>query len=252
MAEVTLGIDLASKAANTGGCRIEWSSGRAVVRKLEVGLDDEAVRSWAKDVGAIGIDAPFGWPSEFVRAVGSHAAGSGWPPASWTEESRDKLRLRATDRRVREAFGLTPLSVSSDMIAVPAFRCAGLLALLDVTDRSGDGRVFEVYPAAALKQWGLPHRGYKHGNGASPRRQMLANLKAQAPWLSFAEGLEDRCVENDDAFDAFVAALVARAARKGLTLPPTEGEREAARVEGWIAVPEAGSLGALAAGHPGR
>lgn len=28
-------------------------------------------------------------------------------------------------------------------------------------DRSGAGPVVEVYPAASLKLWGLPHQGYK-------------------------------------------------------------------------------------------
>jgi len=44
-------------------------------------------------------------------------------------------------------------------------RAAGLLSVLAQQDQSvdcaGDGRVVEVYPAAALKCWHLPHNKYK-------------------------------------------------------------------------------------------
>ena len=59
------------------------------------------------------------------------------------------------------------------------------------------------------------------------------------------EGDARRCEKSDHAFDALVCALVARAAAIGLTASPTEGDREAARVEGWIAIPGPGTLGRL-------
>lgn len=75
---------------------------------------------------------------------------------------RRQLAFRRTDEPVRAATGLVPLSVAADRIAHPAMRCAGLLARLALegqpVDRSGSGVVVEVYPAASLKQWGLPHR----------------------------------------------------------------------------------------------
>jgi hypothetical protein len=36
-----------------------------------------------------------------------------------------------------------------------------LLKKHGVTDRSGDGRFFEVYPAASLRAWAMTSRGYK-------------------------------------------------------------------------------------------
>ena len=43
-------------------------------------------------------------------------------------------------------------------------RCAGLLSKLasrgQPVDRAGTGAVAEVYPAASLKCWSLPYRGY--------------------------------------------------------------------------------------------
>ncbi len=51
--------------------------------------------------------------------------------------------------------------------------------------------------------------------------------------------------EPADAFDALVASLVARAAYRGLTLKPTPDELTDARAEGWIALPNEGSLESL-------
>ena len=53
------------------------------------------------------------------------------------------------------------------------------------------------------------------------------------------------CVASDHAFDAFVSSLVARAVARGKTARPPKKQRELARQEGWIHVPEEGSLGAL-------
>jgi hypothetical protein len=48
----------------------------------------------------------------------------------------------------------------------------------------------------------------------------------------------DRCRHSDDAFDALICALIARAAALGLTTPPSPGtQTERASVEGWIHLP---------------
>lgn len=102
-----------------------------------------------------GIDAPFGWPAEFLEAITQWAT-----QGAWAKRDRDRLRFRETDRFVQRTARL-PLSVSSDRIAVPAMRCASLLTALGERragaggsiDRSGDDRVVEVYPGAALVQW---------------------------------------------------------------------------------------------------
>ena len=74
-------------------------------------------------VTKVGIDAPFGWPSEFIEAINAYHAAGTWEPLSG-----DRLRLRETDRAVRDETGITPLSVSTDKIAIVAMRCAKLLA----------------------------------------------------------------------------------------------------------------------------
>jgi hypothetical protein len=49
--------------------------------------------------------------------------------------------------------------------------------------------------------------------------------------------VEAACRRSDDAFDAVIAALTARAAVLGRTDLPPASSLDAARVEGWIALP---------------
>jgi predicted nuclease with RNAse H fold len=149
---ITLGIDLAAEPKYTGGCAIEWLDGRATVRWISLGLHDEEILRRAREADIIGIDAPFGWPKYFVEAITAHHAGRRWPVDAWEKLSRRRLRLRVTDERVYSVTRITPLSVSSDAIAIPATRCAWLIDRLGVKDRSCDARVQEVYPAAALSR----------------------------------------------------------------------------------------------------
>ena len=244
---LTLGIDLAAQAAKTAACRIAWTREGATVETLQLGADDAGILALAAGADAVGIDAPFGWPRPFVAFVRRHEAGRAGSPA-WQAAHRDALRFRRTDVAARERLGRWPLSVSSDLIAIPALRCAGLLDRLGVRDRSGDGRVFEVYPALALHAWGLVSRGYKGTKNAAVLGGLLAALRERCPWLVLDPEQAARCAASDHAFDALVAALVARAAALGFTARPAPEETEDARIEGWIALPEPGSLERLAGG----
>ena len=138
---------------------------------------------------------------------------------------------------------LRVLSISSDRIAVPAFRAAGLLATISPPiDRTGAGRICEVYPAGALQRWGFHPRGYK-GTRNRPARLKLVDglLRRTETWLKVGE-YRDLCVDNDNALDALVACLVARAKACGFVEEiPVESRARASR-EGWIALPTAGSL----------
>jgi predicted nuclease with RNAse H fold len=195
-----------------------------------------------------GIDCPLGWPDEFIRFVTAHQAGAVPLPPQGTAAApgwRRALALRVTDRVVREQTGLTPLSVSADRIGYVAMRCAVLLAELArqgrPVDRAGTGAVAEVYPAASLRVWGLPHRGYKRPADLPALEQLMAALTAQTPYLKQGPGT-GLCRRSHDAADALIAALAARAAARGLTLTPRDpAEEAAARTEGWVAIPLAGS-----------
>jgi predicted nuclease with RNAse H fold len=166
----TLGIDLASDPKKTGYCMLEWAGGTAEVRELGVGADDHCLFELHERSDVTGIDCPFGWPTALVAFLCSTSRPTGESLPAWSEQYRDDLRFRITDVRVHKVTGRWPLSVSSGLIAVPAFRCQGLLTMMGVTDRSGDGRVYEVYPAAALERWGFPRPGTRRaGDGRCAR-----------------------------------------------------------------------------------
>ncbi|MBK8476684.1 MAG: DUF429 domain-containing protein [Opitutaceae bacterium] len=230
---LTLGIDLASMPKDTAACLIHWERGLPVAEAPRLGCTDADLDALIRTADVIGIDAPFGWPEVFRAAV-AH-----WTATTWTDNAnlRTHLRLRLTDRRVHEQLALTPLSVSTDRIALPAMRAMALLRRHGVTDCSGDGRFFEVYPAGSLKAWGLPNRGYK-GTGPAERRRRTATLRqlrAAHPTLA----LPPAYAASDHGLDALIAALTVRCCATGLTTRPTAAEHPTAAREGWIQVPTA-------------
>jgi hypothetical protein len=162
----------------------------------------------------------------------------------------DECRLRETDRAVHRRTGKWPLSVTSNMIALPAMRCASLLtdiaqhAGAGAVSRDGRGLCCEVYPDPALRHWTnhtderlAPRETYK-GVGASEKRiGLLAAIREQLPIEDPDHRLEKVALQ-DDYLDALVCALVARAAELELTYQPeTRAEVERALVEGWIHLP---------------
>jgi predicted nuclease with RNAse H fold len=213
----------------TAICQIVWTPNRARVVPPRIGCDDALLDHLIKSADAVGIDAPFGWPQRFVEAVAS------WTAVDWSAEGRNQLRFRETDFEVRKITGRWPLSVSTDRIALPAMRAMALLHRHGVTDRSGHGKFFEVYPAGSLKCWGLRSRGYKKMDDEclAYRREILSALRQQLPWLT----LPDTYAESSDSLDALVASLTARAAMQGLTDKPKPDQLEVARREGWIHLP---------------
>lgn len=239
----TLGIDLAAEPPDTAACEITWLANTAEGRVYMERLDDHRLLTLMEGADKVGVDCPFGWPAPFINAVTAHANGEAWPGRGQPGSGyRRSLRYRLTDEVVRQQVGIWPLSVSTDRIGVTAMRCAALLDALAAVgqpvDRAGGGAVVEVYPAAALRYWGLPHQGYKEAKGAIVRGEALDRLLDKLPTLSLDGDTLDRCRHSDDAFDALVCALVARATALGLTTPPCPGDQtERARVEGWIHLP---------------
>ncbi len=200
----------------------------------------------------IGIDAPLGWPLEFVAAVADPDA---WPLVEDVEPVA--LVRRRTDRWVHERTGKVPLSVSTDRIAYPAMRAQRLLRRYrEVSgtpiDRSGlTGAVCEVYPDVGVTHFGLrppgPRRvSYKGTAGLVARRALLDVLVRRAPWLALSVGQQAHCVAFDDPFDALIAALITRSVQLGLTEPPPPAMAAAAAQEGWIHLPRPGGLADLA------
>lgn len=276
----TVGIDLAKAHTTTAVCSIDWTPDGAVIGAPLLGAHDEVVLAAANapGVAAVALDAPFGWPTAMVAAVSS------WRPGGrWADPKDHAFRLRRTDvvtaertheavkaARISGASGLhaaVPLSVSADKIAMAAWRCCKLLDQLAqdgaevVTDAMGqafavDGRnrVVEAYPAAALAMWGIPRDGYKKADEAATgvRQAMLDAIQRAVGdgRLRGAPGVLEQYAATDHALDALVCALVARAAMLGFVDAAPTGDRDAARAEGWIAVPLVDSLRSLSLRGP--
>lgn len=236
----TLGIDLAAQPAGTALAVVEWRDRGAELVDLRPGIEDADVVAASAGAELVGIDCAFGWPDDFVRFVHAHADGTA-DDVDGGMEWRRSLAYRETDRAVRAVTGRWPLSVSTDRLGLTAMRCAALLQRLASAgrrvERDGSGDVVEVYPGATLRLWGLDTRGYR--TDPSARRALLASLLHDAPTVSIGTW-EDDLVGSGDRFDAFVAALAARAAAVGLCVPPPAEHRDRARREGWIMLPTAG------------
>lgn len=82
---------------------------------------------------------------------------------------------------------------------------------------------------------GVAVSGYK--TDAAARSTATANLLAAAPWLAVTPGQRALMETSDDAVDAVVAALIARAHALRATHPVPPAAHDRARREGWIALP---------------
>jgi len=246
----TLGIDLAASPDRTGAATIDWTTGTVTLHERP--LDDRRLLALAADgIDKIGIDVPLGWPDAFIDAVAAHRrAGPGpdrapGPPPDLDSrdpaDHRRTLRYRRTDLHYAARTGSWPLSVSSDLIAVPTMRYAALeprLRAIAPVDRSGTtGLLAETYPAGSLRVWGLANRGYKGKAGTAVRAELAEQLVGELSPLALTGDTVDRCRRHDDDLDAVVCALVAAAVRIGRSTGPPPEHRDQAGREGWIHVP---------------
>ncbi len=110
-------------------------------------------------------------------------------------------------------------------------------ALTGGTARDGSERLLEVYPAAALNVWHLQYRRYKRSTGRAVLTEIIRALREQAPWLVADHHVWRALHASDHAFDALIAALIARAHARGLCHPIPDDCRDVAAREGWIHVP---------------
>ena len=234
-----LGIDAAVDPANTGLAIARLSHGKWRIDSLETGQKKTGI---AQQVASlldpskpvlIAMDAPLGWPTEFATDLSAHQAGE-----PLDAEPR-LLFTRETDRVVHRHTGLTPLSVSADRIARTAVAALAIvdalrnalgqpLPLLFDPSHCRNGGLLEVYPAATLKQRGLPSRGYKKTEARALRNDIVNGI-GKALDLN---GHESACLDSDHCLDAVLCVLTAIDFLAGNCLSPATPER-AAR-EGWI------------------
>jgi len=237
---ITTGVDLAAQPARTAVAVVDWRDGGAELATLRLDNTDDDIVGLAAGSAHVGVDCAFGWPDDFVAYVAANARGDAPDPDLRGIGGRRRLAYRETDRATHRITGRLPLSVSTDRLGLTAMRCADLLAAFadagDDVDRSGaTGRLVEVYPAASLRLWGVDVAGYK--TDAAARPTATANLLATAPWLDVSPPQRALMEASDDAFDAVVAALIARAHALHATHPVPPAALDRARREGWIALP---------------
>jgi predicted nuclease with RNAse H fold len=232
------GVDLAAESKGTAIAVIDWAADSATLVDLKLDVSDSEIVACATQVEKLGIDCALGWPVEFIDFLsGKHPAVQ----ANAFEgdlDLRRRLAYRETDRHVRAVTGRWPLSVSTDRLGMTAIRCAGLLSQIAGAgveiDKSGAGRVVEIYPGASLRIWGFDTAGYRASKPA--RAALIEKLSAEAPWLDLGKHVE-LMVESCDAFDAVIAALAARFAYLGAYERPTAEQLKLAQLEGWVALP---------------
>lgn len=211
--------------------------------ELDGTLNDDRLVLAAHRTDVIGVDSPLGWPAAFVTAVTAHNALQPWPGPT----ARATLTHRETDRSVRALGVGAPLSVSADRLGSVAMRCAllqrrwGDEVWARRAPRDGSGPLVETYPAAALRAWQCDSKGYKSLRDLDEAQRVRGNVvgvieSAVCDWLDL-ELIRARCITSDHVLDALVCALVAIAAKTGATHVPSQDQRQAALIEGWIHVP---------------
>ena len=228
---------MAAEPKATALAVIDWTESSAKLLQLDLGVDDAHIVTNVRDAIKLGIDCPLGWPIEFVEFVQRHSSGDN-TDISGDMQSRRRLAYRETDRAVREVTGRWPLSVSTDRLGLTAMRCAGLLSKIHADgvaiDRSGAGKVVEIYPAASLRLWGFDTAGYRAS--ADVRVALLQRIKSAVSWFETSQ-FEEMRIESCDAFDAVIANFAARSAQLGFSTKPPLANLKRAQAEGWIALP---------------
>lgn len=179
-----VGIGLAAEAKRTGLAVLGGAGEVCFIEQVVVGADDDRIINAVVLADRAGVDVPLGWPDGFVALVSAHAVCTLVTPVSTGRDWRRNLAMRATDLLVHRRTGITSLSVATERIAHAAFRWAGIEARLrDLgigVSRDGSGAVCEVYPAAALKVWSMPHRRYKGSDNSSQPSYPVRSIPACA------------------------------------------------------------------------
>jgi predicted nuclease with RNAse H fold len=235
---LTAGVDLAAEPKGTALAIIEWKKTSATLVDLQLGVADAQIVEAAQHVDKLGIDCALGWPIEFVDFLNQHSNPISKALADGGMDWRRRVSFRESDRQVKEVTGKWPLSVSTDRLGLTAMRCAGLQGRLQQSgievDRSGLGKVVEIYPGASLRLWGFDTTGYRVQE--ETREELLSSLQNEVPWLNL-DSYKELMISSTDAFDAVIASLATRAAAIGKYSAPPNEHLETAKIEGWIALP---------------
>ena len=101
-----LGVDLAAQPERNGVVMLETAGDRPSLHPVCDRATDDVLVELARTVDVVGIDAPLGWPVEFVAAVSAHERLEPWLGTV----DRSGLCFRLTDAYVRARTGRGRLS----------------------------------------------------------------------------------------------------------------------------------------------
>lgn len=236
-----LGIDAAVDPRNTGYAIATSETGKWRIDTLSTGTrttdlaDQIAARLDPQRPTLLAIDAPLGWPRPLAESLAHHRPGeplNADPAIAFARE---------TDRFVREKTGLKPLDVGADRIARTAAAALELIERLRATtgqplplladlEIAALGGLIEVYPAATLKQRGLPFRQYKKPEAKQLRHQIAEAIE---PEIDLGEARK-ACIDSDHCLDAALCLLTAMDLLDGHCHAPANPHWQR---EGWIWFP---------------
>lgn len=251
-----VGIDLATDPRDCGICVLEDDVTAHVGRGSKTAEHPGWLADYCTGADVVGIDVPFGWPIPFAEALNGYRIGTALDP------DRRRYRYRTTDGWVVDWLPQmyahkskrkppTPLSVSTEKLGSTAM--VGTVLLSQLADEfwlsprksNVSKTVVEVYPAASLWAWCMPHDRYKTGKDARNVRVTIVDELDKLHELRIADEHRARLVASDHSLDALVAALTAREYANGNTFdPPEQVTDDVLRIEGWIRVPK-GKIGRL-------
>lgn len=269
-ATLLIGIDCATDPKNVG-LAAGHLDGKE--RKLEI-TRAESHETWddieKTVVGWLGsaekcllaIDAPLGWPRHLGNALVSHEAGCACAFQNLKDDSpfqrtkkrktsdADLLFQRATDRRIHDALDIKPLDVGANLIARTAHsalcfldglrRKTGLpipLAPASVAESVKNVLAIEVYPAATLKAFGFPYKGYKDEKKEAHMETRACIIRRLDNKMKLRKNIKNKMQDNSDILDAVVCVLAAADfvdERVHLILPESTEDQKLAEKEGWI------------------
>ena len=223
----TYGLDLSTNPKKCAAVAIRWDAGLPEVVDVRTPLTPEAIVDLiACQDAQFAVDVPFGWPDTFVEFAAAHRDHDQRPPRDREYWRKATLARRKTDQRLLE-HNAPPLPAAFDRLGKTAVMWSAIEYDLRERgfelDRSGvTGRLCETYPTAALAAWSLPKK-----------KPTLALIESAFPFLTIGEQWRTQ-LSTDDACDALICALTARAKALGLTIGPRPEELDQAGREGWI------------------
>lgn len=199
---------------------------------------------------AAGIDAPFSLPARhmprgghaaLLKRVGGMPCGDDRPfpmgaaLVAMAREIAEPESLKSSRETERTCGALTRSALWNGARPGAPF-AAACLRLLHLSAaplwpwKPEQGMLVESFPAAQLRQWDLPNKGYNGAEGRGARETILAGLRRRVDLTKKQRAL---LLDSADALDAVIASFGARAAATDnlVRRPPSNW-----RIEGAIAV----------------